>query len=102
MSQEDSIANGFFLALTLLDSLEVRYDRDAVLQRLSELAAGDVSAFNSSAEDLAAMEKRRGVPASEQERAEFEELKKSRRAMDVSNQVAAMQVLQALKREGFV
>jgi hypothetical protein len=66
------------------------------------LAAGDVSAFNSPAEELAAMEKRRGVRASEQERAEFEAIAKGRGAMDISNQVAAMQVLQVLKREGFV
>lgn len=63
MEPNERIADGFFLALHLIDSLGVVYDRDALLRKLAEVAAGEASVFNSPTEELATLEKQRDRPS---------------------------------------
>lgn len=93
MDASEPTANGFFLALRLLDSLGVRYDADALLACLAEVARGETTLFDSAGEELARLEGQRGSPASPAERAEFFALFADRGLMDAAHQPVAGRVL---------
>jgi hypothetical protein len=92
---------GFFFALHILDELGVDYDREKVLARLEEVASGEVSAFGSPQEELAAIERRQGAPLPEPEREAFLAAFKCRRALDAHLREFADDVLESSRRFGF-
>jgi hypothetical protein len=91
---------GFFFALHLLEELGVDYDREKVLARLEEVASGEVSAFGSPYEELAAVERKQG-PLPEPEREAFLAAFKCRRALDAHMREFADDVLEKSRRFGF-
>lgn len=99
METNTSIADGFFLALYLLESLGVEFDRLALLARLREVASGEVSALNSPEEELEAEVQRRGTPATPEERKEYRRLFTNRQDMDLGNRLHAEHVVRVILRE---
>jgi len=92
-------ADGFFLALHLVESFGIGYDRNAILNRLAEIARGETSAFNSPEEELAAIELQRGDPASPEERTDFLRGFANRADMDLSHRLTAGRVLEIVRRD---
>lgn len=102
MIENQKLADGFFLGMELIESLGVKYDRAAVLNRLCDVAAGDMTLMNSPEEELAIIELERGVPSSFQERAVFMKMFSERRSMDRRHRATASSLLEVLHLEGFL
>src|SRR5262245_48247170 len=56
METDERVAEGFFLALDILDSLGVAYDHQAVVSRLVEVASGEISLVEPPHDDIAGNE----------------------------------------------
>jgi hypothetical protein len=100
MERKEAVADGFFLALHVLESLGVEYDRQALLNRLADVAAGNTSLLNSPAEELASLEQKRNAPFSDEERETILRHFANRRGIDAQFQAMAADVVAVMGQEG--
>jgi hypothetical protein len=95
----DHVASGFLLALYLFESLEIEYDREALFQRLAEVANGETILFNSPEEEFMAYEKRLNRAATPQERENFLREFADSKDENLHHRVTAGRVLEVHLRE---
>ncbi len=99
MTRSDYTAEGFFLALHLVESLGERFDRAAVIRRLVDVAKGEATVFGSPEEEVADLERRAGRPLSPDERAAFLDSLSHRGEIDATHRAAALRVLKIIRRD---
>ncbi len=96
------VADGFLLALQLVESLGARVDRDAVLRRLAGMACGEVTLVNGAEDEIADAERDRGRALTPEERQDSRRLYRTWRDTDAHLQRIATNVLHDLRCDGLL
>jgi hypothetical protein len=99
MDPNELTADGFTLALRLLKSLGVEFDRAAVFKRLAEVARGETTVFNSPQEEVADMEQELGHPFTPEERAFVLRGFANRAELDSGDRQIAERILEVIRRD---
>ena len=96
------VADGFLLALQVVESLGAQVDRAAVLRRLAGLASGAATLVNGAEDEIVGAERDRGRPLTPEERQDSRRLYRRWRDTDEHLHGIAADVLQDLQRDGFL
>ena len=105
MNEDELLSAGFFLAMEVCGSLGVNFNRDgervdanSIINRLAEVARGEVSLYNNEEEEFAEAQRNRGGQPAEGEREWFAQQFANRAMYDQLNRQAAVKIMREISR----